>query len=362
MAQAIVAHSFAELAEILGLDGPLADRAEDSERVELGDTDEMAAAIDRPANAEEAVPDLAALVAELETASQTLADIARRDHEARAQALRDLDRYDELVARLEEARRGRVHSAKIRSEAEAIARSAFTDEARGAADRVIQLAARAEEATSRTVSELEAETASLGRRLDLERLLAERRREEEAEQRRAAELVRARRLSATLAAAREALETGQLEEAKTLLGPAENEHPDNAELASLKDMITRRALTVKVHAAEKALFGARRLYRQDPAAAVRVLSELDVTDLPAPLSAHVFGEWARAASRLCRERGFAEPLRYAPDPGRGAILAREAEGAPYVVVSALGLRGQDPSWEEGRAAAEWQVRRASPLR
>ena len=61
------------------------------------------------------------------------------------------------------------------------------------------------------------------------------------------------------------------------------------------------------------------------------LEAVDVEGLPSSLAAQVFGEWARAGSRLCRERGIAEPLRYAPDPGRGAIVARDF-GIPAVVL------------------------------
>lgn len=89
------------------------------------------------------------------------------------------------------------------------------------------------------------------------------------------------------------------------------------------------------------------------------LAALDVDGLPDPLSRQVFGEWARACARLCRERGLVEPLRYAPDPGRGAVIARESPDGSYVVVSALGM---GPGWQVGSVVAERQVRRARPLR
>ena len=38
-----------------------------------------------------------------------------------------------------------------------------------------------------------------------------------------------------------------------------------------------------------------------------------------------------------RPLGIVEPLRYAPDPGRGAIVARDGGRGEYVVVSALGM-------------------------
>jgi hypothetical protein len=52
------------------------------------------------------------------------------------------------------------------------------------------------------------------------------------------------------------------------------------------------------------------------------LEAIDVDGLPEDVARQVFGEWARTCARLCRERGIAEPLRYAPDPGRGAVIAR----------------------------------------
>ena len=89
---------------------------------------------------------------------------------------------------------------------------------------------------------------------------------------------------------------------------------------------------------------ARREDRREPAAAVGRFEELDVDGLPQPLAAQVFGEWARACARLCRERGIADPRRLVPRAGRGAILAPRGEG--YVVVSALGMGS---NWRPGSA-------------
>jgi hypothetical protein len=123
--------------------------------------------------------------------------------------------------------------------------------------------------------------------------------------------------------------------------------------------MAQRVRIVKSAAAEDALWAARREWRSDPAGAVARLETLDVGDLPDPLARQVFGTWAQACGRLCRERGLAEPLRYAPDPGRGAVLAREGPDAPYTVVSALGMVA---GWQPGSAVGERQVRRARPLR
>jgi hypothetical protein len=137
------------------------------------------------------------------------------------------------------------------------------------------------------------------------------------------------------------------------------ENPETAEVASLMEMIAHRETAVKVAAAEDALWLARRSWRRDPEAAVSQLIALDVDGLPPDVGRQVFGTWAQACTRLCCHRGLAEPLRYAPTPGRGAILARERPGAPYTVVSSLGLDGE---WQPGNVVGERQVQRARPLR
>jgi hypothetical protein len=116
---------------------------------------------------------------------------------------------------------------------------------------------------------------------------------------------------------------------------------------------------VKTDAAERALAAAHRDGRRDPGAAVARLEGLDVEGLPEPLARQVFGAWAQACARLCRERGIAGALRYAPDPGRGAVLAPERPGGPYLVLSALGL---GPGWAARTPVDERDVRRARPLR
>lgn len=340
MSGTIVLKSFAELADALDLsalvDGPVAPTAP----------------FPRP---DDPAPDLVGLLAELEHASAMLATVGLQDQETRALALRELERYDAIVAEQRRAEQAR----QVLREAEDLVGSAFAEEARAVAGQVVAIAMRAEAAASQLVDQHREQAQRLVAHLDLERLLAERQRVEEAERARAAEAERARRLSGTLAQAKSALEAGQFEEAKALLGTAANENPDNAEIASLLEIMRRRELAVKVSAADDALWLARREARRDPAAAVARLEALDVDWLPEELARQVFGEWARACSRLCKARAFVEPLRYAPDPGRGAVLARQGPGEPYLVVSALGMGS---AWQPGNAVGERQVRRARPLR
>ena len=348
MSQSTVLKSFAELGEFFDLDAL---------RPEVTEFDVGATAVET--NEPFVAADLADLLAQLEAASATLATVVRQDQETRALALRDLEQYDALVAAQIEAETAHARARQVREQAGAFVQSAFADEARAAATRVANLAAQAEDAAARQVDERRREVDGFASRLDIDRLLAERKREEEAQRTRAAEAERAQRLSEGIARARCAIDSGSLEEAKALVGPLAKANPGSADLASLRDIIARRELSVKVDAAEGALRAARREYRRDPNAAVARLVDLDTERLPDPLARQVFGEWARACSRLCRDRSLVDPLRYAPDPARGAILARERDDAPYTVLSALGL---DDRWQPGAAAPERFVQRARPLR
>lgn len=305
-------------------------------------------------------PTLATLLAELEVASASLAKIARRDESARESALGELARHDLLVAAQREAEEAHARARRVREQADALVGNAFTEEARSAATDVARLATRAERAAAHAVEERREAAEAVAARPQVGRLLAERqaRGKEEAEKAKAAAAVRAGRLATAIASIKKAIDAGSLEEASALLGTATNDYPDNAEIASLKCTIARRALAVKTAAAEDALWAARREDRHAPAAAVERFEALDVEGLPQPLAAQVFGEWARICARLCRERGINAPLRLAPHAGRGAILAPR-EGTGYVVVSALGM---GPDWRPGVIVDARQARGARPLR
>ena len=357
MSQTTVVKSFADLPHLLNLDelppGPAETVDESPPEACFPDI-----VVESDAQAESTI-DLADLLAELEAASATLAAVARQDEETRALAVRDLERYDILAVTVRQAEQAHERAVVLHSRAEQLAAEAFAPEARVAAQRVALLAARSEAVAARVAGERRAELEQLAAHLDLERLLAERQRQEEVERARAAEADRARRLSGALAEASEALGAGRIEEAKALAGSVCTEDPDNAQAASLMSMIAQREVAVKTIAADEALWAVRRELRRDPAQAVARLESVDIDGLPTPLAAQVFGEWARAGSRLCRERGIVEPLRYAPDPGRGAIVARDGGRSEYVVVSALGM---GPAWAVGSVVSERQVRRARPLR
>jgi hypothetical protein len=314
--------------------------------------------VDIPPTAEAAPPDLGELLAELEGARAALGGVARRDDETRAAGLRDLADYDALAAGQAEAEGALERARQLRSEAEAVAEAAFADEAHAAAERIAGQARQAEAATARLVDERRAAAERFAAGHDLERALAGRRRAEAAEKARAAVAEKARRLAGIRTGVSEALQAGRLEEARDLLAPAINENPGDPELVSLTAMMAQRELTVKIDLAERALWFARRSHRCCPQDAIDRLTALDVAGLPEPCARQLFGAWAQACARLCRERGVDGALRYAPDAGRGAVLAPTADGG-YEVVSALGM---GPAWGPGTRVGEHQVRRARPLR
>jgi hypothetical protein len=348
VARSLVVKSFAELAGVLTLD--------DWPQSQVDGAVDLPDATPAPAVC---TSDLTDLLSELDAASLTLATVIRQDQEARTLALRELEQYDTLVARRQEAERVVNQARKIRREAEGLLDGAFAEEARTQAQRIVDTAARAEQTASGLLCAHQQDVERLAVQLDLERLLAERNRQEEAEKARAAAALQAERLSGALARALTALEAGRFAEARELLGPVTSENPDNPEITSLLEIIAQRERAVKVAAAEEALWRARRAVRRDPAGVVALLSTFDVDGLPTPLARQLFGEWARACSRLCRDLGITAPLRYAPDPGRGAVLAREGDGERYVVVSTLGM---GPNWSVGNVVGEAVVRRTRPLR
>ena len=354
MSQSITVRSFAELAELLDFE------VTDSSGCpgdDVSDESLGASGSETDGTCQSTVPDLNALLARLERATADLAAVATADRQTRDLAQKDFERYDSLVQQAEGAEKVAERAREARREAESLLSSAFSLEAREAAKGVAELASQVDAEATEVVALRRKEAEALGERPEVQRLIAERKDREEAEKRRAAEIARSRRLEGALASIKEMVEAGRLEEAQTLLGAVQSEYPESAEVRSLAQIIAQRVLMVKVQAAEKALRLARRDLRHDPAAALDILTALDVEGLPEPLSRQVFGEWARVCSRLCQEREIQEPLRYAPNPGRGTVIARESDGR-WVVVSSLGL---DPSWSPGHPVDERIAARSRPL-
>lgn len=310
----------------------------------------------------DALPDLQSLLAEIAAAGSALSDAAAQDAAARATAAQLLDQHDAALAVLHDAEQGHAQARTVREQAEQLLGAAFTEDARVAAAHIVERATQAEQWALALMETRRQEVSTLAERPEIQRLLNERRADAErlAEQQRAAEAEQARRLSDGLAQARAALRAGLFEEAQALVGPLAKEHPTCADVASLQTMILLQEQSVKNDAAATALRSARRIRRTDPAEAARLLEAVDVDGLPDLLARQVFGEWAQCNARRLAERGEeAAPLRYAPDPGRGLVLARESTGA-YVVVSVLGM---GPRWQPGQVVADRALlRRARPLR
>src|SRR5581483_428593 len=298
------------------------------------------------------------IVEELERANATLTTIARRDEEARNQALSDLERYDGLIDQLHRAEAALSRARELLDRAQLVADEAFHEEAREAAIHVVTIAQASDQRAAELVMQIREQVDALAQDVDIDRLLRLRRRIEEQEQAKAAQSERAERLSVSLKRASVALDLGRVEEARALLGPFAAENPVDAQVASLLDRIAQAELEIKAEQAEDALWDARRAYHHDAAGALARLEALDVDGLPQELGGQVFGQWARTAARVCRERDIREPLRYTPGLGRGAVLVRRESGA-YQVVSALGM---GPRWSPGAVVGERYGRWSRPLR
>ena len=347
MTQKTAIKSFAELADIF---------AED-ELLVVTDPEKNGRVT--PVIASEETPDLGVLITELETATAALSTIAHHEESVRVRALRDLERYDAVVTQQCEAEDICRRARETRLRAEQLAARSLTEEDQLAATGVVETAARVERGAEQLATQHRHERERLASDPCLARALEQRARQQAEEQQRAAEAERSQRLASALAEARTALEAGQVEQATEFLGPLIKEHPNSPDVASLAQMIARYRRNVKASAAEDALWEARGVARHDPATAVSRLEQIDLEGMPDPLARQIFGEWARTCARLCRTRGITGALRYAPNPGRGAVIAPDGPYDAYVVVSSIGM---GPTWAPGSTVDNAVVRQARPLR
>lgn len=344
MSKHVVLKSFAELALALRLealpDEPMPGRP--CEMVERGN----------------GVPtvDIDHLMRDLEAACGDFQTAVREDEAARAEALQDLERYDALVAALRQAEAAWERAAHLQADAERLAHEAFTGAAREAAQRAVSTAEYAASVTAALIAERQAAIEQMASHLDLARLLAERQRQQEALRQQTEAAARDERTRDLVVAVQQAIAEGRLEAALALLANAKDF--ESPELTWLRDQVTERICIGRTWAAEQALRLARRTRRHDPAQAVHALETLKVDLLPEALARQVFGEWARACLNLCRERGIEAPLRYAPQLGRGAVLAWDEAQQTHVVVSALGL---GPEWAAGQRVDDDVARHARSL-
>ncbi|MCW5880198.1 MAG: hypothetical protein KIS91_04595 [Anaerolineae bacterium] len=170
MSQRIVVKSFTDLALVLKLEDLPAEPS-----AEAPATATVTATQDEP-------PDLAQLLADLEAAGATLAEMTRCDEARRVQARRDLDAYDAVAASQREAEQARDRAQQVREQAEALAQTGFTEEVQTTAARIEETARRAETTATAMAEQRRLEAERLADQPDIQRLLAERRQHEEAEQ------------------------------------------------------------------------------------------------------------------------------------------------------------------------------------
>src|ERR671933_64266 len=302
-----------------------------------------------PAPVVQPVPpqDLATLIAQLANLSGSLEIAAREDARAREQASVELARYETLAAERREAERALAEARQVRTTAELLSSQAFTEEARAQAAQHAAVARAAELACAELLAERTRAADELASRPHLARVVADRRRreQEQAEAARRAEEERAARLADGIAAARQALTAGRLDEARRLLTPLARDFPTSDEVQSVLDVVKWQARQLVVGPAQEALREARgRALRDHPERAVGRLAGIQITGLPETLARQVFGVWSNACYHLVQQRGWHEPRRYSPATSRGVVLARRAPDGPYEVVSALGMNSD---WRMG---------------
>jgi hypothetical protein len=356
VSKALVLRSLAELAGYFPIEHappPFADNGVDAAAAATSPD----ARSTRPAEADESLPDLGSLLAQIAQASATIASLTQQDQEARQAAHSLLERYEALNIEVQAAEQAWNEAQQVRQTAESLAADAFAESARTAAQALLPMAQHAETAAAQLVEQRRVAANCLACEPALERLLEERRREEERQLAQAEAAERTRQLGEGLAAVQAALAAGHLQEAEAMLGTLAKDHPDSAQVTSFQDMIRQRRAAVKIGAAEEALREARRSYRHAPADAIGRLERVDLQDLPEQVLQQIKGVWAAACARVCKERQATAFLRYLPQPAYGVIIAREAPGE-YRVISALGAS----HLRAGATVDETFVRRAQPLR
>jgi hypothetical protein len=316
-----------------------------------------------PAMGQQASPapqlDLASIIAQLAHVSSDLEGMARNDARAREQATVELARYETLAAERREAERALAEARQVRMAAELLSSQAFTEEARAGAARHAAVARTAELACAELLAERTRAADELASRPHLARVIADRRRreQEQAEAARRVEEERAARLANGIAAARQALTAGRLDEARQLLAPLARDFPSNDQVQAVLDIVKWQAQQLVVGPAQEALRETRgRVLRDDPDWAVGRLAAVQIDGLPELLARQVFGVWSNACYALVQQRGWHAPQRYAAATSRGAVLARRTPEGPDEVVSVLGM---GPTWRVGDIITDPHILRAA---
>jgi hypothetical protein len=369
---AVILKSFADLSHHIDVEslppGP-SDRDEpgliaesDSTPTKSDDHQETALSI---TSASQPLPpqDLASVIAQLASLSNSLELAAREDARAREQATIELARYQTLAAERHEAERALAEAREVCTAAELLSSQAFTEEARAQAARNAAVARAAELACAELLAERTRAADQLASRPHLARVIADQRRrqQEQAEAARRAGEERTARLAQGLAATRAELAAGNLDEARRLLAPLSRDFPTDDKVQSVLDTVRWQAQQLVVAPAQTGLREARRALRESvPERAIGRLADVQMHGLPDDLARQVFGVWSNACYWFVQQLGWLEPLRYSIVTSRGAVLAKPTAEAPHQVLSALSM-GRD--WFVGKVVTDAAVLDAArPLR
>ena len=301
--------------------------------------------------------DLASLIAQLASLSNSLELAAREDARAREQATIELARYQTLAAEQREAERALAEAREVRMAAELLSSQAFTAEARVQASRNAAVARAAELACAELLAQRTRAADELASRPHLARLIADQRRREheQAEAARRAEEERTARLAQGVAAARQELAAGN--KARRLLAPLARDFPTDDQVQSVLDTVRWQAQQLVVASVQTALRVARRALRESvPERAIGRPADVQMNGLPDDLARQVFGVWSNACYQFVQEHGWLEPLRYSIVTSRGAVLARPTAEAPHQVLSALGMARD---WFVGKVVTDSAVLQAA---
>lgn len=306
-------------------------------------------------------PDPATRLAGLKALEAELDARRERDREERAAALRELADHDERLGAIEACERDREEVRATRAGFEAALARPFGDpdwlydEAlRDDYSRALVEAVAIEATLTDRIADLRREAEGLAAAPSLARLLAERRRQEEAARAKenAAEANRQRSLA--LASAVQLRDAGSLEEARRVLGPITSRFPDDPETRSILDSINLRERTVKDAAAATTLAEARRLRRTDPDGAAALIALIDT----ATLSADRMHEIAGVAADIARHRELINPRFLRGHAPNSLAIVAEQRGEWQVAIAV----GQDPALKAGNIVAPQLATAARPLR
>ena len=327
MTQGVVLTSLGELAGVRGL------------FAEVGPVPEARALV--PVIRGSGPEEIEALAEAARRALGELQELLARDGERRLEAEQGLGHLRAVRGEAARLRRVAAELGEAAGRAGALARSAFEPAAGQRAEGVAATAQRLVNQAEAHAAVLEREAAVLADRGDIARLLAEEQaQEEEARMRNELEL------------AGDHLDGGRIGEARRLLSSLDKKISSVPDLERTFVTLRRREQSVKTRAAEAALREARRLYRREPARAIKLLESAELDGLPDELARHLYGCWLTA----CRRLDLLAAIHYRAGFGRGAVLIPTADGG-WEVVSALGLS----RWERGRRFAPQALRGARPL-